>query len=173
LEAVLNALGASDIQRRKAQERLRTPTSVLRLREETAARHRELVEVAGTAPQGGDLIRAMRLRKGWNQATLAEKMGISQATVVRWERAERWPDTQTLHTLCYLLEALEEELTALTLGRFSLSEGQPALTEETIHGQLQSFYETWFPPRSMRWRNNFRNLAMTEGRRTAALCLPF
>jgi transcriptional regulator with XRE-family HTH domain len=137
LHAVLNALRASDTQQRTARELLRTPSHVLRLREETAAKHRELVEVAGMAPHGGDLIRAMRLRKGWTQEALAEKMGVSRVTVVRWERAERWLDTGQLHTLCYLLGAQEEELTALMLGRFSLAEQQPALTEEDIWTQLQ------------------------------------
>lgn len=154
LDAVLNALNASDTQKRKAREFLRTPTQIMRLREATDEKQRELIEVAGTAPHGGDLIRAMRLRKGWTQATLAEKMGVSQATIVRWERAEGWLDTASLHTLCYLLGAHEGELTALTVGRFSLSEQQPALTEEDIRAQLRhALFET---------RYSWSDYALTE-----------
>lgn len=146
LNAVLTALNASDAQKRMAWESLRTPACLLRLREGTAQTHQELVDMAGTAPHGGDLLRAMRQRKGWTQTTLAEKMNVSQATVVRWERAERWLDTQSLHTLCYLLGAREEELIALTIGRFSLTEGQPALTEEDIWAQLQQIFDARFSP---------------------------
>jgi transcriptional regulator with XRE-family HTH domain len=145
LEAVLDALHASESQKRMAWQWLQAPSSVLRLREKTAD-HWELAEVAGTAPHGGDLLRAMRLRKGWTQETVAEKMGVSQAAVVRWERGEGWLDTTSLHALCYLLGAHEEELTALMLGCFTLEEGQTELTAEDIRDQVQACHNAWFSP---------------------------
>ncbi len=146
LEAVLNALGTSDAQKRQAQEYVRTPACVLKLRDKIADENKDFVQVAGMAPHGGDLLRAMRLRKGWTQEAVAAGMGVSRATVVRWERGEGWLETPSLHTLCYLLGAQEEELTALMLGRFSLAEQQPPLTEDDIWAQLQQIRDSRFSP---------------------------
>jgi transcriptional regulator with XRE-family HTH domain len=142
LEAVLSALGISELQKRQAREKLRTPAQVQRLRMQAEARDPSLEALAGHAPHGGDLIRAMRLRRGWTQSQLAQRAGVSQATLVRWERAEQWPRTEQLHRVCYLLAASEDELVALTLGRFSLADGGVRLTEAEIQARLDYIFRT-------------------------------
>jgi hypothetical protein len=46
---------------------------------------------------------------------------MPQNAIARWERSETWPDNARLQTLCYHLAAYPEEMTALTVGRFSLA----------------------------------------------------
>jgi transcriptional regulator with XRE-family HTH domain len=107
LEAVLTALAASPAQRQEALAHLQAPRAVKLLR-----------EVAGglLPPVRGDLLRTMRLRQGWTQQQTAQKAGIAQSTLARWERTEDWPSAERLHSLCYVLHAQEAELIALTQG---------------------------------------------------------
>ena len=44
----------------------------------------------------GELIRAMRLRKKLTQAALAERLGVSDKAVSKWERGCGAPDVSTL-----------------------------------------------------------------------------
>lgn len=75
----------------------------------------------GRPPIGGDLLRALRLRRGWRQAQVAEAIGVRQGIVARWEAGDLWPPLDQLHALCRLLNAAPEEVAALTIGRFSLA----------------------------------------------------
>lgn len=135
LEAVLDALDASDAQKRKARELLRTPKAFVRLRQETERNDPDFVAIAGDIPHGGDLLRALRLRKGWTQTELAAQMAVPQSTVARWERSELWPQNEHLHRLCFLTGAHEEEMVALTTSRFRLEEHSP-LSEDQIRRQM-------------------------------------
>jgi transcriptional regulator with XRE-family HTH domain len=58
----------------------------------------------------------MRLRRRRTQAEVASEVGISQATLAKWEATEDWPSAQRLHALCHALHAQEEEVVALTRG---------------------------------------------------------
>ncbi len=107
LEAVLAALQVSPTQRQEALALMEAPRALQQLRETPGA---------GGPPVSGDLLRAMRLRKGWTQQETARRAGIAQATLARWERSSDWPSVERLHTLCYALQAHEEELIALTQG---------------------------------------------------------
>lgn len=49
------------------------------------------------------------------------QLGVSQATLARWETGRVCPATSVLHKLCFLVHANEEELLALTRGTFFLS----------------------------------------------------
>ncbi len=108
LEAVLTALQASPAQQQEAFSSLQAPRAVKLLRD---------VMGANLLPVRGDLLRAMRLRQRWTQQETAQRAGIAQGTLARWERTEDWPSAERLHTLCYVLHAQEAEVIALTQGR--------------------------------------------------------
>lgn len=104
LEAVLTALGAESWERRTVLQAFDAPRALRRLR-----------EVAGAAapPVSGDLLWAIRLRKGWTQSQAAQAVGVSQTQITRWERGETWPDAAKLHALCWHLNAHPDEVAAL------------------------------------------------------------
>src|SRR5262249_35701971 len=74
LETVLEALGVSGARRQEALLYLDAPRALHRLR-----------EIEPDVPLSGDLLRAMRLRRGRTQAEVAAQVGISQATLAKWE----------------------------------------------------------------------------------------
>lgn len=96
----------------------------------------------GPLPAAGDLLRAMRLRGDWTQAQLAHRLGVGQNTVARWEHGERLPSAEQMQALCFALEAREDELVALTTGRFTEAAAalptDPAALLEHIHHLLYS-----------------------------------
>src|SRR5438128_27725 len=90
LESLLSALAASPTQRRKAlalEERLPQVERVAVIR---AAEQQGL----GPMPHRGDLLRAMRLRRGLSLEAVAERLGVTTRTLRRWESAEVWPEAQ-------------------------------------------------------------------------------
>ncbi len=68
-------------------------------------------------PVRGDLLRAMRLRKGWTQEQAAARLDVDRTTVARWEQGERNPSHEQMHAWCFALGANERELIALTTGQ--------------------------------------------------------
>lgn len=114
-DALMNALGASDIERRCALEWIDAPRALSRL-------HAAQPAPAGSQakphiPLPGDLLRAMRQRRGWTLEQTAKQMHISVATLYRWEHSEAWPSEEQLHQLCALLQAHFQEQVALSAGR--------------------------------------------------------
>lgn len=137
LEAVLVALGATAAQKTQAFAAIHAPRAVRHLRDEAKAEW-------GTPPALGDLLRAMRLRKGWTQEQTAVALEVGQGTVARWERGERTPANEQMQMLCYLLGAREAEIETLTAGRFAdvLPETASQAWEEQvyhIHVRLTQF----------------------------------
>lgn len=59
-------------------------------------------------PPLGPSIRASRQRAGLTQAELAERMGVTQSVVARWERSAVEPRLSTLERIC---DALDGRLT--------------------------------------------------------------
>jgi transcriptional regulator with XRE-family HTH domain len=117
LAALLSALDASQEERRHALTLLDAPRAhtLVRLERERRAEEAGL----GPMPHGGELLRAMRLRRGWALDDVALHLGVTTATLRRWEKAEAWPSVERLHRLGYILGAREEEIQALLCGRFS------------------------------------------------------
>ncbi len=105
LERLLDALDAP--------ERLRS--RLLALADPRHARialaHRPL----GSPIELGQILRAMRLRRGMTQADAARAAGVSQGAFARWEGGGDVPDASTLHAAAFALGASPEEATALTL----------------------------------------------------------
>lgn len=135
LNLLLTALNATPAQKRQALQLLESPEA----RKHTQALVAQISERKGLPemPHGGMLLGAMRSRCGWSLEEAAERIGVTSRTLRRWEKGEVWPATDQLHALCYVLGAQEEELTALTVGQFSLTEKPSALTEEDIRAQFQ------------------------------------
>jgi transcriptional regulator with XRE-family HTH domain len=122
LEAVLKALKVSPAQRRQALKQMETPRAALRLDTERRQNAPEFLAQAGTLPHGGDLLRAMRHRRGWKLEDLANALSLSASTLSRWEQGDTWPSPERLHRLCSALSASQAEIEALTCGRFSLAD---------------------------------------------------
>ena len=133
LDAVLEALQVSASQRSLLYARIDAPRALRRLRQQE--RGSSLV----APPMAGDLIRGMRLRKHWSQERLASAVGVDRTSVLRWEQGERLPDTARVQQLCYVLEAQEEELLALTQGNFLASD--PILSSSCWRKQEQMLHE--------------------------------
>lgn len=60
-------------------------------------------------------IRRLRQSNGWKQATLAEMMGVDQATVSRWERGLQQPEVAMRKRLVELMRSRVPELDRLQL----------------------------------------------------------
>jgi len=112
LEAALTALGVAPA------ERLRLIALVPAPRARAAAKVG--VQPIGPMPGGGDLLRAMRGRRGLTQADAARSAGVSQGRLARWEQSENWPTVERMHHLCSALGASAEETAALVGGRGAL-----------------------------------------------------
>ena len=52
----------------------------------------------------GKTIAKLRKSAGFTQASLAERLGISDKAVSKWERGMSFPDTSLLNRLCILLD---------------------------------------------------------------------
>lgn len=131
LLAVLDALDASPAQRSLALARMDVPRALRQLREAS------LENSAGAPPTAGDLLRALRLRRGWSQQEVAERAGAGRTAVVRWENGDRLPSAEQMQTLCFVLGASEEEWFALTTGRFSEPTDGASHWEERAAALLQ------------------------------------
>ena len=56
------------------------------------------------------IIRSLRERSGYTQATLAQAIGVSDMTVRRWESGQREPRASEITKLCEVLGVSEAEL---------------------------------------------------------------
>ena len=58
----------------------------------------------------GGMVAALRREKGMTQAELAEKMGVTDKAVSKWERDLSFPDVNTLPKLAELFGVTVDEL---------------------------------------------------------------
>lgn len=65
-------------------------------------------------PGLADLIRERREHLGVSQAFVAERIGVDQTTIARWERGDRTPSGPLLLRLCGYLRFTDAELEAAT-----------------------------------------------------------
>lgn len=133
LEAVLDEMAVSPAERTSALTLLASSVRRNWKDAENFLDHRNL---AGLQPHCGDLLRAMRLRKGKTQAEVALYAGTAQATVARWERADVWPDRARLKAVAEALDAPESEFIALSQGP-RLASGTSACLE-ALEAQLDA-----------------------------------
>lgn len=117
LDALLTALGADVRKKQEALARLDAP----RAREQVYQAVNRIAEQTGIGPRphGGDALRALRQRRRMSLEEVAERLGVTPRTLRRWEKAEVWPSVEQLHRLCFVVDAYEEEIVALTCGPFA------------------------------------------------------
>jgi transcriptional regulator with XRE-family HTH domain len=111
LQAVLDALGATETQREQALTLIGAPRSIQQLREEPSAAR--LSEEIGPMPSGGDLLRTMRQRRRLHLDQVAAAMRVSAGTLSRWEQGKMVPSAERLDALLTFLGAAPEERAAL------------------------------------------------------------
>jgi transcriptional regulator with XRE-family HTH domain len=140
LEATLAALDVSAAESALAFACIPAPRALRHLK-------RDLAPATGSPLTKGDLLRALRLRKGWTQARLAHQVGVSRQSVARWERLERLPSDEQIQALCYALGARETEVIALTTDRFAdPPDNEPGTWEEAAEAIESLLYGLLYGP---------------------------
>jgi transcriptional regulator with XRE-family HTH domain len=87
-------------------------------------------------PTLADLIRSGRIRKGWNQAELAEKAGVSRTTLVQLERGTvQDPHALTLKKVGELLDISPESLASARTGERVAAPLPEVISEQTRFDQ--------------------------------------
>lgn len=134
LAALMSTLEASEAQKRSALRLIDAPR---------AARivWQEVVQIAAQTgvsamPHGGDLLRAMRMRRRLTLEAAARAVGVTDGTLRRWEKLEVWPSLEQLHRLCFALQAHDAEIIALTVGRFAQ---RPRLEKASLDAVRERF----------------------------------
>jgi transcriptional regulator with XRE-family HTH domain len=90
-------------------------------------------------PTGGDLIRAMRLRKRLTITLLADQLGVNPSTVSRWENSIARPSMDLIKLLHDTLEATSEEQACLIeSGVAKIKVDRPAFEARLIEGELKT-----------------------------------
>lgn len=145
IDAVLTALEASPAERRQTLQLIDAPRALIHLRQTDRSIANEADMDLGGAPAGGDLLRAMRMRRGQSVDQVAYALGVSGRSIRAWERSDAWPTTEHLHALCFLLGAAEEELSALlSAGPWlptTISASEAAI-EQHLHNLVFSHYDS-------------------------------
>ncbi len=95
----------------------------------------------GPLPGSGDLIRTMRMRRGWTQEQFAVELRINRSTIYRWESTRTVPSEDDSARLCSALGALPHEAAALQSGRISPSYWPPQLTLEECRQQYETLMQ--------------------------------
>jgi transcriptional regulator with XRE-family HTH domain len=142
-EQVCTALNVPAPERQELLRSMESPRALLQAQLEAWQQQPTFVEQAGHLPHGGDLLRAMRRRKHWTLAQAAQRIGVRQPTLSRWERGERFPDADTLQTVCAVYGASQAERTALVCGRSSLAQD---VTEHLSLDALEHRFRTQLQP---------------------------
>ena len=114
LQIALDALDATDLERRRALLLLDAPRGAQHLR--AASGQERYEEELGAQPAGGDLLRALRRRRGLLLEQAAAQAGVSAATLSRWEHGKALPQPEKLERLLHSLGAREGERAVLKQG---------------------------------------------------------
>ena len=139
---VLVALESSSEQQQRAIQLLERPRALVHLRR----RYREApAETPVPLPLcQGDLLRALRARRGWTLERVAERLGVAARTVSRWERGELLTTVSQRHAFCRALQATPDEVALLTVENVPESESSPA-TLEVLHARFDSLWQANTP----------------------------
>jgi transcriptional regulator with XRE-family HTH domain len=134
LTALLTALEVTETQKHRAVSLVEAPRALRQIRQEVM----QVAEQRGMPglPHGGDLLHALRMRRGWSLEEVAARVQVTARTLRRWEKMEVWPSVEQLHRLCYALKAHEEEVVALTLGSFSQKPTPQKTSVEALQARL-------------------------------------
>ena len=134
LETVLDALGADAARRALLFARIEAPRALRHLRQTAPS------QGMGMPATAGDLMRAMRQRKGWSQEQVAARLGVTRNAITQWESGDRMPSQEHLQALCYVLGAQEDEVVALTCGHFTQSSSTWEQTPEELRFSVERYW---------------------------------
>jgi transcriptional regulator with XRE-family HTH domain len=107
LEATLAALNTTNQQHREAL--------ALYSAEAPRAVERASVQQGVTLLHRGDLLVALRGRRGWTQEDAALRVGVPRTTLARWENMDTWPPADRLHRLAHAYGVTAAELATITV----------------------------------------------------------
>ncbi|MDX1934996.1 MAG: helix-turn-helix transcriptional regulator [Capsulimonadales bacterium] len=110
LKSVIDALNLRPTESNRVWQLLDEPRGVRALRQAIA---RQRVSDNGT------LLRSLRQRAGLTQQQVADALGVTRWTVLRWEKIEIWPEPAQLDRLIALFSPDEEQTFLLRAGRFA------------------------------------------------------
>ena len=133
IEALLSTLQATQEERRRCATLHQTAAARAKARDIVARVGAQ--EGIGSLPQGGDLLRALRLRRDLSQGEIAQRVGVAERTVRRWEKSEIWPSSVQLAILCSELGAHAAEESALAAGHLPLGKGVKSDSLEALRQQ--------------------------------------
>ena len=92
------------------------------------------LDLLGTPPHSGAILRALRLRSGIGQTELACRLGVAQSTVAWWESGDDAPDRHALQDALFAVGASVEEA---ALAIVATPGGSPSdLLERSRHSGL-------------------------------------
>ena len=94
------------------------------------------------AKKTGELIAALRKEKGWSQTELAERLGVTNKAVSRWETGRGYPDVE-------LLPLLAKEL-GVTISE--LLDGARTPAPPQVEEQMEFLCESTGREKKQRWR---------------------
>lgn len=114
LQAALAALNATASDRAQALSLVHAPRARRQLHAQPHMMR--LQEELGPIPSVGDLLRAMRQRRQLRLEQVAGQLGVSSATLSRWETARVMPPAEQRERLLHLLQAHPQERLALVCG---------------------------------------------------------
>ena len=147
LEILLKALSTSLEEQQQACSLLSAPSR----RPETHALIVRLGEPSGIGPMPhvGAFLQALRVRYGLSQEEAAQRLGVTERTLRRWEKSEIQPSSAQIQALCYTLGARTEEMLALTAGHLpSVSETTAQNTSlDDIKEQAKALFSDITPAR--------------------------
>ncbi|MBC8141257.1 MAG: helix-turn-helix transcriptional regulator [Armatimonadetes bacterium] len=100
-------------------------------------------------PVSGDLLRALRYRRGLTQSQAARRAGITSSVLSKWESGDDWPADDRMHALCFVLGATGRELVLLSRGRFLPVANEEGDTPEGLANRADTILESlrrtmWF-----------------------------
>lgn len=121
--------GALDSLLKVLEVGVRDRARLLVLADPAHARIALLNDPLGPPVDQGQILRAMRLRRGMTQSGLAARAGVTQSAVAKWETGDSIPDATTLHGVLFELGASVEEVLAITAATPGPPQGEIVLEE--------------------------------------------
>jgi transcriptional regulator with XRE-family HTH domain len=138
LSGVLQALNVTPAERDQAYLLL-TSSHGIQLIRQRARTQTASNRTNGVLPDLGDLIAALRIRKGWPRERLAAQMQVKVSTVIGWERTQHLPNDENIDRMCAMLDAYPEERAALLTRRLSSPAPEQSPSLEVYAERVRAF----------------------------------
>ncbi|WP_161780771.1 helix-turn-helix domain-containing protein [Tumebacillus flagellatus] len=107
-----------------------------------------------------EILRQERLKRGWKQDDVADKIGVSRTTYASWEQGHRSPDLDTFEALADLFGCTMDYLKGRSKKR-ELTEEEDRERSEKLYLQMIEDFENcrvygWSPERSKHMAEQLR-----------------